>query len=494
VNALLVYPEIPETFWSFKHALRMIRKRAGSPALGLLTVAGMLPDDWDLALVDLNIAELSEQDLEWADVALVSAMVIQRDSAHAAIRLCKEHGLKVIAGGPLFSSEHEKFEEVDHFVLGEAEPSLPALLADLENGRGRRIYAQPGHPDLTDTPVPQWDLVDSRSYSSRNIQYSRGCPHNCDFCSVTQLFGHKSRTKSAEQIIAELDSLYDLGWRGTVGFVDDNLIGNKRKLGTDLLPALIAWRRSKRGMTFSTQVTINLADDDELMSLMVQAGFDTVFVGIESLNDASLSECNKKQNENRDMLEDVRKIQRAGLVVQGGFIVGFDHDSADVFERLAAFIQQSGIATAMVGMLQAPAGTRLYERLRSEGRIQREMSGDNVDGTTNIVPVMGMERLQKGYRETLAELYSPRNYYARLRTFLREYRPHPVKARLHGWHILAFFRSVYFLSVVGEERFRYPGLLLWTIFRNPRAFPTAVVLAISGYHLRMCFGSWSATS
>jgi radical SAM superfamily enzyme YgiQ (UPF0313 family) len=472
VNALLVYPEIPETFWSFKHALRMIRKRAGSPALGLLTVAGMLPDDWDLALVDLNIAELSEQDLEWADVALVSAMVIQRDSAHAAIRLCKEHGLKVIAGGPLFSSEHEKFEEVDHFVLGEAEPSLPALLADLENGRGRRIYAQPGHPDLTDTPVPQWDLVDSRSYSSRNIQYSRGCPHNCDFCSVTQLFGHKSRTKSAEQIIAELDSLYDLGWRGTVGFVDDNLIGNKRKL----------------------RVTINLADDDELMSLMVQAGFDTVFVGIESLNDASLSECNKKQNENRDMLEDVRKIQRAGLVVQGGFIVGFDHDSADVFERLAAFIQQSGIATAMVGMLQAPAGTRLYERLRSEGRIQREMSGDNVDGTTNIVPVMGMERLRKGYRETLAELYSPRNYYARLRTLLREYRPHPVKASLHGWHILAFFRSVYFLSIVGEERFRYPGLLLWTIFRNPRAFPTAVVLAISGYHLRMCFGSWSATS
>jgi radical SAM superfamily enzyme YgiQ (UPF0313 family) len=494
VKALLVYPEIPATFWSFKHALRMVRKRAGSPPLGLLTVAAMLPDDWDLRLVDLNIAQLSERDLEWADVALVSAMVIQRDSAHAVIRLCREQGLKVIAGGPLFSSEYERFEEVDHFVLGEAEASLPALLADLEGGRAQRIYAHSGHPDLIDTPVPRWNLVDSSNYASKNIQYSRGCPHNCEFCSVTQLFGHKCRTKSVEQIIAELDSLYDLGWRGTVGFVDDNLIGNKRKLKAELLPALIAWRRSKKGMTFGTQVTINLADDDELMSLMVQAGFDTVFIGIESLNDASLSECNKRQNENRDMLEDVRRIQRAGLVVQGGFIVGFDHDKPDVFERLIAFIQRSGIATAMVGMLQAPAGTRLYERLKGEGRIRGEMSGDNVDGTTNIIPVMGMEQLRQGYRKTLAELYSPRNYYARVRTFLREYRPHTVRARLRGWHILAFFRSVYFLGIVGEESFRYPGLLVWTIFRNPRAFPTAIVLAISGYHLRLCFGSSSAMS
>jgi radical SAM superfamily enzyme YgiQ (UPF0313 family) len=489
VRALLIYPEIPETFWGFKYALRMIRKKASSPPLGLLTVAGMLPDDCEIRLLDLNIARLSDGDLDWADTALVSAMVIQRDSARAAIHACKERGLTVIAGGPLFSSEHPGFEEVDHFVLGEAEPSLPALLEDLRSGNARRVYSQPGHPDLEDTPVPRWDLVDSNSYSSRNIQYSRGCPHDCDFCSVTQLFGHQCRTKSATQVVAELDSLYDMGWRGTVGFVDDNLIGNKRKLRTELLPTLIAWRRGKWGMSFSTQVTINLADDDELMALMVKAGFDTVFVGIESLNEESLSECNKRQNENRDMLEDVRKIQRAGLIVQGGFIVGFDHDTPDVFGRLAAFIQQSGIPTAMVGMLQAPSGTKLYDRLRSEGRIRKEMSGDNLDGTTNIVPTMGIERLRQGYKETLAQLYSPPNYYARLRTFLREYRPHPVRARLQGWHVLAFFRSVYFLSIVGEEHFRYPGLLLWTLFRNPRAFPTAIVLAISGYHMRMCFGS-----
>lgn len=487
MNALLIYPKIPETFWGFKHALRMICKKASSPPLGLLTVAGMLPADWQLRLIDLNITELSESDLEWADIALVSAMVIQRDSARGEIRRCKEHGLTVVAGGPLFSSEHDDFTEVDHFALGEAESVLAELLADLERGKARRVYSSSGYPDLSETPIPRWDLVNPRHYSSRNIQYSRGCPNGCDFCSVTQLFGHRCRTKNAAQIVAELESLYSIGWRGTVGFVDDNLIGNRRRLRDELLPALIKWRRGKWGMTFSTQVTIDLADDDELMALMVKAGFDTVFIGIETINEESLNECNKRQNTNRDMLEDVRRIQRAGLVVQGGFIVGFDSDTPDVFSRLTTFIQQSGIAMAMVGMLQAPSGTKLYERLKEEGRIRQEISGDNADGTTNIVPRMGIESLRTGYAQALSELYSPRNYYARLRTFLREYRPHPVKARLHGWHILAFFRSLYFIGIVGEERFRYPGLLVWTIFRNPRAFPTAIVLAISGYHLRMCF-------
>jgi len=486
VRALLIYPEIPETFWSFKYALRMIRKSASSPPLGLLTVAGMLPESWELKLVDMNIGDLTQRDLKWADCALVSAMVIQRDSAKAVIRRCKDAGLTVIAGGPIFSTEHERFDEVDHFVLGEAEASLPQLLQDLEKGQAKRMYSASEFPDLTRTPIPRWDLVDPRRYSSRNIQYSRGCPHACDFCAVTQLFGHRWRTKSAEQIIAELDSLYEIGWRGTVGFVDDNLIGNKKKLKEELLPAIIKWRRGKWGMTFSTQVTINLADDPVLMAQMVRAGFDTVFVGIESVNDESLNECNKRQNEGRDFLEDVRRMQRAGLVVQGGFIVGFDHDTPAVFERLTRFIQQSGIATAMVGMLQAPSGTRLYQRLQREGRIRQDISGDNADGTTNIVPQMGLDSLRNGYWRTFSDLYSPRNYYARLRTFLREYRPRPVRARLHGWHILAFFRALYYLGIVGEERFYYHGLLLWTLFHNPRAFPTAIVLAISGYHLRIC--------
>ena len=486
MNALLIYPSFPDTFWGFKHSLRLIRKKASSPPLGLLTVAGMLPDDWKLLLIDLNISEVTDEDLAWADCAMVSAMVAQRDSAKEIIARCKESGVTVIAGGPLFASEYDDFGDVDHFVLDEAEATLQPFLRDFARGKAKRIYRACDWPDLNETPIPRWDLVHPRHYASRNIQYSRGCPYNCDFCSVTQLFGHRPRTKNAEQIIAELDSLYDIGWRGTVGFVDDNLIGNRKKLVDELLPALLEWRRGKWGMTFSTQVTVNLADDPELMDMMVRAGFDTVFVGIESIDEAAFAECNKKQNEHRDLLADVRAIQRAGMQVQGGFIVGFDHDTPTVFARMASFIQKSGIATAMVGTLQAPAGTRLYERLSEEGRIRHGFSGDNTDGTTNIIPAMGLEELESGYRDMMIELYSPRNYYARLRTFLREYRPRPVRARLRGWHILAFFRSLYYLGVVGEERHHYVGLLVWTILHNPRAFPTAIVLAISGYHLRIC--------
>ena len=489
MNALLIYPHFPDTFWGFKHSLKVIRKKASSPPLGLLTVAGMLPDDWKLLLVDLNVSELDDSDLEWAQVALVSAMVLQRDSARETIARCKEKGVTVIAGGPLFSSEHDDFDDVDHFVLGEAETTLPGFLDDFARGKAKRVYESSDWSDLSETPVPRWDLVRPRHYSSRNIQYSRGCPHDCDFCSVTQLFGNRPRTKSAEQVLAELDSLYELDWRGTVGFVDDNLMGNRKRLVEDLLPALVTWREDKWGVTFSTQITMKLADDPELMDLMVRAGFDTVFIGIESIDEGSLIECNKRQNENRDMLEDIRRIQHAGMQVQGGFIVGFDHDTPTVFERMTAFIQKSGIATAMVGTLQAPAGTRLFERLRNEGRIRKSMTGDNTNGTTNIVPAMGVEPLERGYRDMMAKLYEPRNYYARLRTFLREYRPRQKRSRLRGWHILAFLRSLYYLGIVGKERFRYQGLLLWTLFRNPRAFPTAIVLAISGYHLRLYMGA-----
>ncbi len=486
MNALLIYPEFPDTFWSFKYALKLIRKKSSSPPLGLLTVAAMLPDEWGKRLVDLNVSELTVGDLAWADCALVSGMVVQRESARRLIARCREAGLTIIAGGPLFTSEHEQFEDVDHFVLNEAEVTLPQFLADFERGCAGRVYTSTDYADLNDTPVPMWELLDTRRYASRSIQYSRGCPYDCEFCSVTELFGHRWRTKSAAQVIAELDSLYRLGWRGTVAFVDDNLTGNKTLLRTELLPALVDWRRHKRGMAFSTQVTVDLADDEELMSLMVRAGFDTVFVGIESLDEGSLSECNKKQNKDRDLLGDIRRIQRAGLQVQGGFIVGFDHDTPSVFQRQIDFIQKSGIATAMVGLLQAPAGTGLYKRLKREGRLDCEMSGDNVDGTTNFIPRMGRDSLQNGYRRMLQDIYSPRNYYSRLRTFLREYKPPRTRARLRGWHILAFFRSLYFLSIVGKERFRYPSLLLWTVFNRPRAFPLAIVLSISGYHFRRC--------
>lgn len=487
MNALLIYPECPQTFWSLTHALRLINKKAASPPLGLLTVAAMLPGEWDVRLVDLNVTSLADADLEWADCALVSGMIVQRESARRIIASCKEAGLTVIAGGPLFATEYEQFDDVDHFVLGEAEVTLQPFLADFERGRARRVYQSDEFADLRQSPIPRWELVDPRQYASRGIQFSRGCPYNCDFCEVTRLLGHRWRTKTAAQVVAELDTLYRLGWRGVVPFVDDNLNGSEKLLREELLPALIEWRKGKRGMIFSAQVTIDLADDEELMQMMVRAGFDTVFVGIETTDEDSLTECNKKQNRNRDLLADVKRIQRAGLQVQAGFIVGFDNDTPSVFERLTNFIQMSGIATAMVGLLQAPVGTALYERLDLEGRIRLNLSGDNSDGTTNVVPRMGLELLQEGYRKLLCDIYSPTNYYERLKTFLREYRPPRASARLTRGHVLAVFRSLYYLAVVGRERWRYPGLLFWTLFRKPQALPVAVALAIYGYHYRKCY-------
>jgi len=481
INTLLIYPECPDTFWSFKHALKFIHKRAGSPPLGLLTVAAMLPEAWSLRLVDENVTRLRAKDLAWADLALVSAMVVQRESSRRVIRRCKEAGLTVVAGGPLFTIEPEQFPDVDHLVLNEAEITLPPFLADLARGRAKRLYTSAEFPDIRETPVPLWHLADMKRYGWMSIQYSRGCPFNCDFCNVTSLFGHRPRTKTSAQIIAELDGLYARGWRSGVFFVDDNFIGKKRALKTDLLPMLIDWQRTHARIPFQTEVSMNLADDPELMRLMVEAGFHMVFIGVETPDEA---ECSKIQNQGRDLVADVKRIQRAGLQVQGGFIVGFDSDQPSIFQRQIDFIQQSGIVTAMVGLLQAIPGTGLYERLQREGRLLGLTSGDNVDGTTNLIPRMSAERLREGYRSILRHIYAPRQYYERVRTFLREYRAPERKSRLQFQEVLAFIRSVVRLGILGKGRLDYWRLLAWTHFCRPELLPLAVTLAITGYHCR----------
>jgi radical SAM superfamily enzyme YgiQ (UPF0313 family) len=334
------------------------------------------------------------------------------------------------------------------------------------------------------TPSPLWTLANLKHYDAMSIQFSRGCPYNCEFCNVTALFGHRPRTKTAAQIIAELDSLYALGWRKNVFFVDDNFIGNKKQLKEEVLPALIGWRQGKVGMPFSTEVSINLADDPELLRLMAEAGFNTVFIGIETPNEDSLAECNKFQNKNRDLVNSVKLIQHAGLQVQGGFIVGFDSDTPAIFQQQMDFIQKSGIVTAMVGLLQAPYGTQLYERMKHEGRLTDEMSGDNVDGRTNIIPRMGLDTLREGYKKLLDQLYSPQYYYARVRTFLQEYKPMQIKVHLEPQYVLAFFRSAYQLGIKGVERAQYWKLVLWSLIRKPSLFPLAITLTIYGYHFR----------
>ena len=485
MNVLLIYPKFPDTFWSFKYALEFVGKRSALPPLGLLTVAAMLPREWSLRLVDTNVRKLTEKDLAWADCAFISAMVVQRESARRLVARCKEAGLRVVAGGPLFTSEHDQFKSVDHFVLNEAELTLPPFLDDLAQGHPQRVYASAAFADLRQTPVPRWELLDLKRYASMSIQFSRGCPFNCDFCNITALLGHRVRIKTAAQIIAELDRLYALGWHSEVFFVDDNFIGNKQFLKTELLPAIIAWRKNKKtGNIFFTEASINLADDQPLMDLMVEAGFARVFIGIETPDEQCLAECSKGQNGNRNLVADVQRIQRAGLQVQGGFIVGFDHDQPSIFQRQIDFIQKSGIVTAMVGLLQAPAGTRLYARMEKEGRLCSQFSGDNVDGTTNIIPVMSIEELTEGYRRILNHIYSPAPYYQRIRTFLREYRAPHVRVRLQFADILTIARSVYRIGFLGRERYQYWKLLLWTQFCRPRLLTQAITLAITGYHFR----------
>lgn len=487
MNALLIYPEMPSTFWSMDHLMKMVGKKASYPPLGLLTVAALLPEAWEKRLVDLNVRELAEEDLKWADQVFVGAMNVQATSARRLIARCRKAGVRIIAGGPLFTHEHEKFKGVDHFVLNEAEITLPQFLADLESGCPRPIYTSAEFADVHRTPAPRWELADLNQYAYGIVQYSRGCPYQCDFCDVTALFGRRPRTKTAEQIIAELEALGDLGKFDLILFADDNLIGNKRQLKAELLPALIEWRRTQGPITgFATQVTVNLADDPELMEMMLEAGFRHIFIGIETPEEDSLVACKKGQNTRRDLLENVRQLQRAGFIVTAGFIVGFDTDTPSVFQRQIDFIQEGGIVIATINLLKAPPGTELHERMKREGRLIEPFDFD--EGKTNIVPAMDADMLHRGYRAILNHIYSPRYVYQRARTFLQE-NPrakveNPVSRGLHLRDGRTFFRILFHIGMSGEERTYFWKLLLWTLFNRPKRLILAFSFAVLMYQFR----------
>lgn len=486
MKILFVYPLYPDTFWSFRYAMKFIGKKASFPPLGLLTVAAMLPAEWDKKLVDMNVSYLSNEELAWADYIFISAMTIQRESAQDVIARCRLLGVKIVAGGPLFTTYHDDFSHVDHLVLGEAEFTLPQFLADLHTGEARHSYVDERRADLSTSPLPLWELADISNYAAMNIQYSRGCPFDCEFCDITALFGRKPRTKKLTQLIAELESLHDHGWRGAIFFVDDNFIGDRGKLKRDILPALIAWMEEKEyPFYFYTEASIDLADDDILMEMMVRAGFQEVFIGIETPDEDGLTESGKVQNRNRDLLTSVKHIQQAGLQVHGGFIVGFDSDPPTIFERQIRFIQESGIATAMVGVLSAMRGTRLYQRLDREGRLLGEGFGSNTSTDLNFIPRMETETLLGGYRTILSTIYLPKYYYQRVIQLLREYRPmHLGKFHLQPGYVGALFKSILFLGVLGRERFHFWKLFFWSLARCPRLFPLAITYAVFGFHFR----------
>jgi radical SAM superfamily enzyme YgiQ (UPF0313 family) len=486
MKALLVYPEFPDTYWSFRHALAFEGKRSAFPPLGLLTVSAMLPDSWERRLVDMNVTTLREADILWADVVFVSAMLVQKESLESVVRLCKAFGKRVVVGGPYVSTSAEHLPEADHIFVGEAENTFPEFLLDLEQGCAKPIYKAVERPALTLTPAPHFHLMSSRHYSAMSVQYSRGCPFQCEFCDIIEIYGRVPRTKTNEQLIEELDGLRRFGWRGLVFIVDDNFIGNKRNVKL-LLPALIEWsERHGKPFAFITEASVNLAEDDQLLEMMRRANFRRVFLGIETPVEESLKEAQKGQNTRRDLLDSVHKIQSYGMEVMAGFIVGFDNDPEDIFERQIGFIRESAIPLAMVGLLTALPDTQLWRRLEREGRLLEESTGNNTDGSLNFIPRMDAGRLIEGYKSILRTIYSPSEYYKRALDCLAHIRLDEQEPRRAGMidDMTAFMRIVYTLGVRDPARREFWNYMRQAFVKHRPIFPHAMTLAAMGYHFR----------
>jgi radical SAM superfamily enzyme YgiQ (UPF0313 family) len=485
MNILLVYPQYPDTFWSFKHALKFVAKKAAFPPLGLLTVAAMLPAEWSKRLVDVNVAALKDEDITWAEIVFVSAMLVQQDNAREIIQRCQALDKTIVAGGPAFSAQPELFPGVDHFVLDEAEVTLPPFLEDLRNGRPQAVYTSAEKPDITRTPIPLWSLVNLKNYATMAVQYSRGCPFDCEFCDIVVLNGRVPRTKTPAQMIAEFQALYDAGWRRAIFVVDDNFIGNKVEVKI-MLRELIRWQKAHQyPHMLLTEASLNLADDPELMQLMSTANFSKVFLGIETPCLESLRECGKKQNVTRDLAESVKTIHQHGMQVMGGFIIGFDSDTESIFETQIRFIQRIGVATAMVGLLTALPHTRLWHRLKKEGRLVADSCGENTAADLNFIPRMGREKLIRGYQNVVRTIYSPRRYYQRINTFIKSYRP-TARGKPSRDDVMALFRSMWRIGVLSRSCLLYWKLLVKTALTKFRALPVAVELAIYGLHFQRC--------
>lgn len=477
---------MPDTFYAMKHFMKVVNKKAAYPPLGLLTVSSMLPDHWEKRLADMNVAPLKTEDLQWADYVFLSAMNVQEESVNYVIRRCREVGVKIVAGGTLFTHEHHRFPGVDHFVLNEAEITLPLFLKDLDNGQPRPLYSSNEFADVTTSPLPAFDLIDKSDYLYDIIQYSRGCPYMCDFCDVTALLGRRPRTKTAEQVIAELDAINDDGNTQLVLFADDNLIGNKRILKAELLPALIEWRkRTQPSFYFATQLTVNLADDEELMQKLIDAGFRHIFIGIETPSEESLKVSHKTQNLKKDLLQTIHHIHSKGFIISGGFIVGFDTDDASIFRRQIQFIQESGIPLPIVNILKAPPGTDLYKRMMMEQRLSKPFAF--TEGDTNIIPVMDPVELYEGFIEVIDHIYTPEGSYQRLINFFETYRfPQntiKIKERLSFAQVKMALLIIYRLGIADSNRKYFWKLIRWSLSNNRKMLDKAFFYSIMIYQM-----------
>jgi radical SAM superfamily enzyme YgiQ (UPF0313 family) len=509
---LLVYPEIPKaTYWSMSKALEFIDKRSGMPPLGLLTVAAMLPETYELRLRDLNVEPLTDEDLGWADSVFVSAMIVQKDSFENVVRRVKAHGLTVVAGGPYPSSFYYDVEGVDHLVIGEAEAVFGAFLEDFEAGCAKKVYARPvreeefaalveyygdeidaslsdGYVDIDKAPLPRFDLIDNRKYyQSMALQTSRGCPVGCEFCDIWRRFGKKARIKSFDTLEKEFNKLAEFGWSGSLFLVDDNFIGHKGR-AKELLRNIIRWQQ-EHGYPFDlyTEVTLTLADDDELMSLMRDAGFDFVFVGIETPAEESLVETRKFINTRGTMSEKVAKIQGYGMQVAAGFIIGFDNDPDDIADRMINCIQNLGIPTAMVGLLQALPDTDLGERLRREGRMLTGSTGNNThEFSLNFATKRPMDEVVRDYKRVLQSIYplDLKAYFERCSVLRRIYRHNPNLSQRTELVYLKALAKFMWESLFRRYRWNCWKFMITTMFTNPRFFSMAATLSVQGHHFR----------
>ena len=489
-NILLVYPKVPDnTYWSYKYALKFIKKKSVMPPLGLATIAAHFPQHCELKLVDLNVTTLDDKWLDWADAVFISAMIVQKQSMEEVISRCRQKSKTIVAGGPYATNSHDEIQGVDHILRGEVDETIGDFLAELEQGTAKSLYDLPQHPDISENPVPRFDLLDFNHYGSMAIQYSRGCPFHCEFCDIWTVYGNRPRLKSAQTLVAELDTLHSLGWEGAVFLVDDNFIGNRRRVKNEVLPALKKWQQEHDyPYHFFTEASINLAEDPGLMTGMREAGFNAVFIGIETPSPEGLAETGKTQNLKSDMEESVKIIQQNGIKVLAGFILGFDNDTADIFDQQIDFIQKNAIPQAMIGLLNALPGTRLYQRLKAEGRILGQSQGNNTHSMqTNFKTTMDAEVLRQGYRKILAHLYDLRlkNYFARCNHLLDkiEYREF-YQRKITAEELKIFFRSLFRQSFT-PYGINYLKFLVRNLFKNRDLFGEAVRFSIHGHHFHI---------
>lgn len=494
MRILFVYPEFSATFWSWKHLLKFVSKKAAFPPLGLLTVAALLPPQWKKKLIDVNAEELTDMQIEWADYVFISAMNAQRDSAIEIISRCETLGVPVILGGPILEHGCESFESVSHFFFGEAEDTLPQFLKDLESNQEKRFYKAEGFPDIKKTPIPLWNLVNPKDYASGLVQYSRACPFRCTFCNSKKVNGPLWRAKSADQFISEVDAMRQAGFEGSVLLADENFMG-KEKEALDMLSELVLWQQANGHVfEFTAQAPVTISDSEEIMEMAVRAGFIRVFLGLETFNEAALRECRKLQNVGRNLIECAHKILSRGIDVASGFILGFDSDKPESFaDDMIDSIQKTGIVMAMVDTLQAQPGTELHEKLAKQGRLLRD-SVSNMDCCTNFIPKMPVETLIAGYKRTVETIYSPKKYYERIRVFLENYDASKrMKKRLTAIEVKAFLKSIVQIGIFGGLRtsYYYWKTLLLAFFKHRQAFSAAVAKQIYGLHFKKIASSIS---